>query len=75
MATKRISFKNIRALRESTGLTQAEFWAKYGLKPASGGRYERMNEIPVVLKTLILLNLKDIVSDNDFAVQLKLASK
>ncbi|MBI3093479.1 MAG: helix-turn-helix transcriptional regulator [Rhodocyclales bacterium] len=41
MATKKINFCKLADLRIRLGLTQAEFWNRYGVKQSAASRYER----------------------------------
>ena len=75
MATKKFDLKNPRALRETSGLNQTDFWAKYGVTQSGGSRYENNRDIPVPIKTLMILSHQGLVSDKDLAAALKAASK
>lgn len=75
MATKKFDLKNPRALREASGLNQTDFWAKYGVTQSGGSRYENSREIPVAIKTLMILNYQGLVSDRDLAAALKASRK
>lgn len=75
MATKKLNLNNPRASRESSGLNQTDFWAKYGVTQSGGSRYENERKIPVATKALMILNSTGVLSDKDLAAALKAASK
>ena len=75
MATKKFDLKNPRAFRETTGLNQTDFWAKYGVTQSGGSRYENERSMPTSLKALIILNSTGVLSDKDLAAALRAANK
>lgn len=51
--------------RNKLGLTQTEFWRRFGVTQSAGSRYESERNIPTPLKLLIRLHLNGLITDDD----------
>lgn len=66
MATRKIDFGRLADLRVQLGLTQAEFWSRYGVKQSAGSRYEQDDgpvTLPRSVAMLIWLHLNSELSE------------
>ena len=57
--------KDLADFRKQQGLSQGDFWSRYGVKQSGGSRYESGRSIPAPLKLLVRLHLSGVVSDDD----------
>jgi DNA-binding transcriptional regulator YiaG len=72
MARKqKLDFSNIAHTRKKIGITQADFWTRYGVSQSGGSRYESGRNIPKPLAILIWLHLSGKVTEQDMADAVK----
>lgn len=55
MSIAPLDAKTISRLRESSGLTQSEFWARLGMTQGAGSRYEHGRHVNNPLRILLAL--------------------
>lgn len=55
MKTKREQTINVKAVRETTGLNQTDFWKRIGVTQSGGSRYETGRAMPKPVELLFKL--------------------
>jgi DNA-binding transcriptional regulator YiaG len=58
---------NVAAARRVAGISQLEFWSRFGVTQSCGSRYESGRNIPTPLKFLLRLYEIGRISDKDLA--------
>ena len=57
--------ENVRALRNSMGLNQSDFWSAVGVKQSAGSRYESGREMPRQTAELVrIVHIEKIALDD-----------
>jgi len=57
--------KDLADFRKQQGLSQGDFWFRYGVTQSGGSRYESLRSIPTPLKLLLRLHLSGVISEDD----------
>ena len=57
--------KDFADFRKQQGLSQGDFWSRYGVTQSGGSRYESARSLPAPLKLLLRLHLSGVISDDD----------
>ena len=57
--------KDFADFRKQLGLSQGDFWSRYGITQSGGSRYEAGRSLPAPLKLLVRLHLSGVISDDD----------
>lgn len=68
---KKLDFSDIADVRTKEGLSQKDFWVRYGVTQSGGSRYESGRNIPRPLQILLWLHRSGKVTDQDLAQTLK----
>ena len=56
--------KDLAEFRKNGGLSQGDFWSRYGVTQSGGSRYESGRNMSVPLKLLVRLHLSGVISDD-----------
>ncbi len=62
---------DLAALRAASGLNQADFWGKFGVKQSCGSRYESGRRMPMPTRILIRAWRDKLIDDAALAVLLR----
>lgn len=71
--SKAPDFGKIAENRRKSGLTQSEYWRRFGATQSGGSRYENGRRIPTSVGALIWLLETGRISEKDLAAAIKLA--
>lgn len=68
-------FAGLPDKRRKAGVTQSDYWSRFGVSQPCGSRYERGSEIPLPLKILMLLHAEGRIQDLDLQDALRELAK
>ena len=63
----KIDFANLKEFRTKLGMSQADFWASFGVAQATGSRYENGRWPPMSVRMLITLFVNKVVNSEDLS--------